>query len=143
MKSSEPLPEKLEAACRVVRERDGKFYVCLTSQVKKRSESQAPVSTHGVVALDPGVRTFQMCYDADGLVTEWGKVDWTSCFGTASRRTGFRSALPLPKASQARSTQAQSITSPASADSEQGGRGAQEAGKLAVHQLPRGSAAEI
>jgi len=38
------------------------------------------VSTHGVVALDPGVRTFQTCYDADSRVTEWGKTDTDKLF---------------------------------------------------------------
>ena len=28
-----------------------------------------------VIALDPGVRTFQTCYDPSGLVVEWGAKD--------------------------------------------------------------------
>jgi len=29
----------------------------------------------GVVALDPGIRTFQTCYDPSGVVVEFGKND--------------------------------------------------------------------
>ena len=48
-----------------------------------------------MIPLDPSVGTFQMCYDDDGLVMEWDKTD-NRLFpiGTASRRTGSRSAVP-------------------------------------------------
>ena len=42
-----------------------------------RSENQAPQSTLGVVALDPGVRTFQTTFDLNSIVTEWGSGDST------------------------------------------------------------------
>ena len=42
-----------------------------------RSEIQAPQSTLGVVALDPGVRTFQTTFNLNSIVTEWGKGDYT------------------------------------------------------------------
>ena len=32
------------------------------------------------MALDPGVSTFQTCYDADGHVTEWGVDDMRRVF---------------------------------------------------------------
>ncbi len=35
---------------------------------------------HGVVSLDPGVRTFQTCFDTDGLIAEWGEADMTKLF---------------------------------------------------------------
>ncbi len=47
-----------------------------------RSENQAPVFNEiqesmdaGIVALDPGVRTFQTCIDPSGLIAEWGVGD--------------------------------------------------------------------
>ena len=85
LKSSETLPEKLETDTRLVRTRLGEYYLCVvqqvaSKQVPKQSETQAPVSTHGVVSLDPGVRTFQTCYSPDGLVTEWGEADMTKVF---------------------------------------------------------------
>ncbi len=81
MKGAEgELPVALEAACRVIRDRMGRFYLSLPRQVEARDESQAPKSRHGVVALDPGVRTFQTTYDADGVATEWGKNDMRQVF---------------------------------------------------------------
>ncbi len=73
LKGAEELPKELEATCRLVRDRLKRYYICLVRQVAIRSENQAPKSTHGVVSLDPGVRTFQTCFDADGLVAEWGE----------------------------------------------------------------------
>jgi len=80
LKGAEELPKELEATCRLIRDRLGRYYICLVRQVAIRSENQAPKSTHGVVSLDPGVRTFQTCYDADGLVAEWGEADMTKLF---------------------------------------------------------------
>lgn len=80
LKGAEDLPETLEATCRFIRDRLGHYYVCLVRQVAIRSENQAPTSPQGVVALDPGVRTFQTCYDADGLVAEWGEADMERLF---------------------------------------------------------------
>ena len=56
-----------------------------------KSESQAPRAHHATVALDPGVRTFQTCYDADGAVIEWGVNDMKRLFElchTADRLQG-------------------------------------------------------
>ena len=72
---SESLPEKLRHEFRVIRDRLDHYYVCLPEQVAIRDENQAPTSHHSVVSLDPGVRTFQTCYDADGQVMEWGEGD--------------------------------------------------------------------
>ena len=80
LRSTEPLPETIETDFRIVRDRLGHYYVCIPRRVAIWSESQAPKSYHGVVALDPGVRTFQTCYDADGLVTEWGAGDMHQLF---------------------------------------------------------------
>ncbi|MCP3663106.1 MAG: transposase, partial [Gammaproteobacteria bacterium] len=80
LKWAEELPKELKATCRLVRDRLGRYYICLVRQVAIRSENQAPKSTHGVVYLDPGVRTFQTCFDADGLIAEWGEADMTKLF---------------------------------------------------------------
>lgn len=76
MKSSEPLPLKVEAAFRVTKDRLGRYYFCIPVPVEKSCDVNGPVSFHGVAALDPGVRTFQTIYDADGLCVEWGKNDF-------------------------------------------------------------------
>ena len=78
--ASEELPTTIESEFRVILDRLGHYYLCIPRQVKKASENQAPRSHHGVVSLDPGVRTFQTCYDADGLVTEWGDGDMKLLF---------------------------------------------------------------
>lgn len=65
---------------RVIRYRFGHYYFCLPRESPIRSESQAPTLDDHVVSLDPGVRTFQTCYSATGLVTEWGKDDMNLIF---------------------------------------------------------------
>ena len=72
IRAAEKLPEKAETDLRVLVDRLGHYYLCLPRQAAIRSENQAPTSHHGVVSLDPGVRTFQTFYSADGQVTEWG-----------------------------------------------------------------------
>jgi putative transposase len=78
--ASEPLPEHVPKDFRVVLDRLGHFYLCLPREVAKVDDSQVPTEHHSVVSLDPGVRTFQTCYDADGRVVEWGVGDMKSLF---------------------------------------------------------------
>lgn len=71
LRAAEPLPSELECAVRFVRDRLGKYFIVVVMEYEvKGSETQAPI-----VALDPGVRTFQTTYDTRGLATEWGKGD--------------------------------------------------------------------
>jgi putative transposase len=51
---------------RVSRTKLGHYNLHLLAEVRR--ENQAPQSREGVVALDPGVRTFQTAYSPDGLV---------------------------------------------------------------------------
>jgi putative transposase len=103
LRTTEPVPATLAHDFRLVLDRLGHYYICIPCDAPTRSESQAPTSLHSVVALDPGVRTFQTCYDADGAVVEWGEQDMASLFqecyaadrlqgrmGTASTKTKRR-----------------------------------------------------
>lgn len=75
IKSSELLPDDIVYDTRLVLVRKTmEFYLCLLSPLEVRSESQAP-EIKRVIALDPGVRTFQTGYDPSGLCVEWGKQD--------------------------------------------------------------------
>lgn len=80
MAAVEELPEQPETAFKVTKDRLGHYYFCIPRQVPIRSENQAPKSVHGVVSLDPGVRTFQTAYDSEGRVCEWGKDDMKQIF---------------------------------------------------------------
>jgi hypothetical protein len=58
------------------------FYLSMSKPLEIRLDSQKPIFTSeeksrdaGVMALDPGVRTFHTCHDPSGLVTEWGRSD--------------------------------------------------------------------
>jgi putative transposase len=94
MKGAEELPQELEGSCRVVLDRLGRYYLCIPRQVAVRSEDQAPnPQCHGVVSLDPGVKTFQTTYDADGLVTEWGKDDMKKIMWMALKADKLQSEI--------------------------------------------------
>ncbi len=75
IRSSEPTPESLETEFCVVVDRLGDYFLCIPRSVPVWSDNQAPKLGKGIVSLDPGIRTFQTYYSADGLVTEWGKDD--------------------------------------------------------------------
>ena len=76
LRSSEPLPLELEHDVRLVKDRLGKYYLCLPVANEIRSENQAPdPQLHSTISLDPGCRTFISGYDADGYLFEWGKGD--------------------------------------------------------------------
>jgi putative transposase len=58
------------------------YYLCVTKPLEIRGENQAPFFNEiqervcvGIVALDPGVRTFQICFDPSGLIAESGVGD--------------------------------------------------------------------
>jgi putative transposase len=82
IKSAEPLPAKLEYDSRLLRTRLGHYYLCIPKPLEITHESQVrqftaeeEVQGAGVIALDPGIRTFQTCYDPSGVVVEFGKND--------------------------------------------------------------------
>src|SRR5271156_208159 len=80
LKSAEPLPEVLMYDTRLVKKRSGRYYLCVLSPLEIRSENQAPVSRNrciedGILAIDPGVRTFAAGYSPSGMTYEWGNVD--------------------------------------------------------------------
>jgi len=69
------LPDDLPFNSRFLRTRLGHYYICIPCEVNA-SDNQAPCSqSHGVISLDPGVRTFMTGYDADGVVLEFGAKD--------------------------------------------------------------------
>ena len=70
----EKLPESTEREVRVRMDRVGKVEL-IFAEVKKVLEPSSLKSYHQTVALDPGVRTFQTLYDADGYGIEWGDGD--------------------------------------------------------------------
>lgn len=72
LKSAEPLPEKLDYDCRLQRTRLGKFYLCIPRPLCPNTiRPELP----SVVALDPGVRTFQTGYCPDGTLLTFGEKD--------------------------------------------------------------------
>jgi putative transposase len=69
---------KWDHDARLQQTRDGRFHLCIPKPTVVVSDSQAPTSqwaNDGVVALDPGVRTFMTGFDALGNVFEWGPGD--------------------------------------------------------------------
>jgi putative transposase len=74
------IPERMKRDFRFVRNRIGHYYLCVSKEIEVKDEKLKPLDYHGVVALDPGVRTFQTCYSADGSVVEWGKNDMNTIF---------------------------------------------------------------
>ena len=78
IRGAEPLPDELNYDCRLQRTRLGKFYLCILAPLEIRSEKQTPRWTRteeGIIALDPGVRTFSTGYSPSGTTIEWGRND--------------------------------------------------------------------
>ncbi|MBT5424205.1 IS200/IS605 family element transposase accessory protein TnpB [archaeon] len=60
-------------SCRVTFDKYGRYHICIPIEISfKRIDNQERL---GVVALDPGVRTFQSYYNKY-ICGEWGKNDW-------------------------------------------------------------------
>jgi hypothetical protein len=82
IKSAEALPYDLVYDLRLIKVRTGHYYLCVPKPLEARSESQAPVFNEtqkskgaSVIVFDPGVRTFNTCFDPSGLIAEWGVSD--------------------------------------------------------------------
>jgi putative transposase len=71
IKSAEELPDKLEYDARLVRKRYGYFYLCIS---KKLDKYNGP-SQNKIIAFNPGIVTFCIRYDLDGIIVEVGKSD--------------------------------------------------------------------
>lgn len=72
IKSAERLPSTLDYDSRLIMNRLGHYYFCIPKPLQPKLDNQ---QLGGIVAMDPGVRTFQTCYDGSGLVAEFGKND--------------------------------------------------------------------
>lgn len=66
---------ELAQEAKVTRNKSGEYYFCVSNDMKEADLEEAPTNHHSTAALDPGVRTFQTIYDADGQGIEWGKDD--------------------------------------------------------------------
>lgn len=81
LKSSEKLPKKLLHDSRLICNKLGHYYICIPKPIQFKCDNQALNCGNGdTVSLDPGVRTFQTCYDVRGNIIEWGKHDMGKIF---------------------------------------------------------------
>jgi acyl-CoA oxidase len=90
IKSTKALPYDLvyDYDSRLIKTRTGHYCLCVTKPLETRTESQAPVfnetqksKSAGVIAMDPGVRTFNTWFDPSGLIAEWGVGDKAARLG--------------------------------------------------------------
>lgn len=78
LRSAEPIPENLDYDCRLQRTSTGNFFLCIPKPLDIRGENQAPPDK--LIALDPGVRTFQTGFTDDSEIMEFGKKDIDKVF---------------------------------------------------------------
>ena len=78
--SKEGIPKEASCAVRVSMDKLGRVFLSFVKEVECKSDNQAPTGFHSTVALDPGVRTFQTIYDADGHGIQWGEGDMSQVF---------------------------------------------------------------
>lgn len=76
LKSSEPLPKELIADGKLVKDNLNHYYLCVSEPRTTLSfEDESQVPKDKIVALDPGVRTFQTMYDPSGYIFEIAPQD--------------------------------------------------------------------
>ena len=95
LKSTEKLPDEISNSVRFVYDRLGRYWLIVPRVVERKSENQT--LSKSIVALDPGVRTFQTTYDDSGLVTEWGKGDMTHVYVLCRKADKLQSSMTQKK----------------------------------------------
>ena len=100
MKSSkEGLPMTASCAVRVSMDKLGRVFLSFVKEVECKSDVQAPTKCfHSTAALNPGVRTFQSIYDADGNGIEWGEGDMKQIFVLCRQADQIQSRISKKRA---------------------------------------------
>ncbi len=80
--SKEGMPKTASSsALRMSMDKLRRAFLSFVKEVECKSETRAPTCNfHSTAALDPGIRTFQTIYDADGVGIEWGEGDLKQFF---------------------------------------------------------------
>jgi transposase len=98
-KSKEGIHKTASCAVRVSMDKLGRVFLSFVQEVECKSETQAPTrGFHSTVALDPGVRTFQTIYDADGHGIEWGEGDMKTIFVLCRQADQIQSRISKTRA---------------------------------------------
>jgi putative transposase len=93
--ATEKLPPTIPADSRLVRTYLNEFYLCIVQPIVVACDNQA--RTDKVVALDPGVRTFQTGYDPDGFCFECGSKGMKYIFRLCYQLDKIQSRLAKEK----------------------------------------------
>ncbi len=97
--SKEGIPKTASCAVRVSMDKLGRVFLSFLKEVACKSETQAPTrSFHSTTALDPGVRTFQTIYDADGVGIEWSEGDMKQYFVLCHQADEIQSRIAKKRA---------------------------------------------
>jgi len=94
------LPERVTGAVRVGMDRERKVTLYFAEEGEAKSEELSPGhqdAFHSVASLDPGIRTFQSIFDADGKAIEWGAGDSTKLMYHCRRADNLRSKIDKQK----------------------------------------------
>jgi putative transposase len=75
IKINPDLPSEINHDCRLVRTQLGQYDLCVPMDLPITRRPTADDNQVRVIALDPGVRTFQTGYDPQGKLFEFGKGD--------------------------------------------------------------------
>lgn len=77
IRAREPLPQTIQYDSRLIRTRLNEWFLCIPTQASMPyalgDENQVPQNR--ICSLDPGVRTFQTVFDANGAIVEFGAKD--------------------------------------------------------------------
>ena len=95
----EDLPKEIDHDSRLLRTRRDEWYLCVPIRVDNaygiRGESQISktISNTRICSLDPGVRTFQTIYDANGAMIEVGKNDMSKIYRLSLAADNLKSRI--------------------------------------------------